>query len=43
MGRELIGGLRGWIEWIVEKSGREGIRELARTGEGIKRLVREEQ
>jgi hypothetical protein len=29
VGRELLGGLRGWIEWIAEKTGRAEIKELA--------------
>jgi hypothetical protein len=32
VGRELLGGLRGWIDWIAEKTGRAEIKELAKTG-----------
>jgi hypothetical protein len=32
VGRELLGGLRGWIEWIAEQTGRAEIKELAKTG-----------
>lgn len=32
VGSELNGGLRSWIEWIAEKSGRKEISELAKMG-----------
>ncbi len=31
LGRELLGGVRMWINWISEKSGRTEIKELALT------------
>jgi hypothetical protein len=32
MGRDLIGGVKEWVSWISEKSGRSAIAKLAETG-----------
>jgi hypothetical protein len=34
VGSELIGGVRGWVEWIAAKTGKGEIRELAKRGGG---------
>jgi hypothetical protein len=35
VGRELIAGIRGWIEWISEKSGRTDCRTEEHWGGGV--------
>lgn len=34
VGSELLGGLRMWVEWTGEKSGREEVKKLAETAGG---------